>query len=180
MADEERFHFFPRYTISSLRLSGNDFDDVPEIFGSFRVIVECICVNLGIFCQIKVILPLMEHKFLWNALSGDQQNLIIFLVCYKTYIREPIFNCHPGTGPQEKPGRMRIVFSPQQLERLERHFKVQQYVGSAQRIYIASQLGLSETQVKVWFQTRRIRMEKASARWCNSEDSRRIVNNRRV
>jgi len=90
MADEERFHFFPRYTISSLRLSGNDFDDVPEIYGSFRVIVECICVNLGIFCQIKVILPLMEHKFLWNALSGDQQNLIIFLVCYKTYIREPI------------------------------------------------------------------------------------------
>jgi len=63
-------------------------------------------------------------------------------------------------GPQEKPRRMRTVFSPQQLERLERHFKVQQYVGSAQRIYIASQLGLSETQVKVWFQNRRIRWRK--------------------
>ncbi|KAL9982515.1 hypothetical protein ACROYT_G004565 [Oculina patagonica] len=63
-------------------------------------------------------------------------------------------------GPHEKPRRMRTVFSPQQLERLERHFKSQQYVGSAQRIYIASQLGLSETQVKVWFQNRRIRWRK--------------------
>ena len=55
---------------------------------------------------------------------------------------------------------MRTVFTPQQLERLERHFKGQQYVGSAQRIFIAKQLGLSETQVKVWFQNRRIRWRK--------------------
>ena len=46
--------------------------------------------NSGIFCQIKVILPRMEHTFIWNALSGDQQNLVIFPVCYKTYIRQPI------------------------------------------------------------------------------------------
>lgn len=65
-------------------------------------------------------------------------------------------------GPHEKSRRMRTVFSPQQLDRLERHFKNQQYVGSAQRIYIASQLGLSETQVKVWFQNRRIRWRKAA------------------
>lgn len=90
-------------------------------------------------------------------------------ICYKTYILKAAnnkkkitdyFQLPPGTGPQEKPRRMRTVFSPQQLERLERHFKVQQYVGSAQRIYIASQLGLSETQVKVWFQNRRIRWRK--------------------
>ena len=65
-----------------------------------------------------------------------------------------------GSGPHEKPRRMRTVFSPHQLDRLERYFKNQQYVGSAQRIYIASQLGLSETQVKVWFQNRRIRWRK--------------------
>jgi len=65
-----------------------------------------------------------------------------------------------GSGSREKPRRMRTVFTPQQLERLERHFKSQQYVGSAQRIYIAKQLGLSETQVKVGFQNRRIRWRK--------------------
>ena len=31
-----------------------------------------------------------EMKFEMPFSSGDQQNLIIFLVCYKTYIREPI------------------------------------------------------------------------------------------
>lgn len=65
-------------------------------------------------------------------------------------------------GPHEKSRRMRTVFSPQQLDRLERYFKNQQYVGSAQRIIIASQLGLSETQVKVWFQNRRIRWRKTA------------------
>lgn len=65
-----------------------------------------------------------------------------------------------ASGSREKPRRMRTVFTPQQLGRLERHFKNQQYVGSAQRIYIAKQLGLSEAQVKVWFQNRRIRWRK--------------------
>ena len=55
---------------------------------------------------------------------------------------------------------MRTVFSPHQLESMERHFKQQQYVGSMQRSHIASQLGLTETQVKVWFQNRRIRWRK--------------------
>ena len=73
-----------------------------------------------------------------------------------------MFYHFPDKGPQEKSRRMRTVFSPQQLDRLERYFKNQQYVGSAQRIFIASQLGLSETQVKVWFQNRRIRWRKTA------------------
>lgn len=73
-----------------------------------------------------------------------------------------MFYHFPDKGPHEKSRRMRTVFSPQQLDRLERYFKNQQYVGSAQRIIIASQLGLSETQVKVWFQNRRIRWRKTA------------------
>ena len=63
------------------------FQKSSEIFGSLS---SAFVWNSGIFCQIKVILPRMEHTFIWNALSGDQQNLVIFPVCYKTYIRQPI------------------------------------------------------------------------------------------
>lgn len=77
-----------------------------------------------------------------------------------SYSEASVSDWEKSNGSREKPRRMRTVFTPQQLERLERHFKGQQYVGSAQRIFIAKQLGLSETQVKVWFQNRRIRWRK--------------------
>ena len=53
--------------------------------------------------------------------------------------------------------RNRTIFTADQLERLEKEFQRQQYIVGAQRFYLASDLGLNETQVKVWFQNRRIK-----------------------
>lgn len=55
---------------------------------------------------------------------------------------------------------MRTIFSPDQLERLEKEFDNQQYIVGTERFYLASELGLTETQVKVWFQNRRIKWRK--------------------
>lgn len=60
----------------------------------------------------------------------------------------------------EKPKRMRTIFTVEQLERLEREFTRQQYMVGGQRFYLSKELGLSETQVKVWFQNRRIKWRK--------------------
>lgn len=60
----------------------------------------------------------------------------------------------------EKPKRVRTIFSPDQLERLEKEFDNQQYIVGTERFYLASELGLTETQVKVWFQNRRIKWRK--------------------
>ena len=56
--------------------------------------------------------------------------------------------------------RRRTIFTSSQLERLEFEFQHQQYIVGQERRYLASQLGLNEIQVKVWFQNRRIKWRK--------------------
>ena len=66
----------------------------------------------------------------------------------------------PWTFKQGKPKRIRTIFTPEQLERLEKEFERQQYMVGAERHYLAASLDLTETQVKVWFQNRRIKWRK--------------------
>uniref|UniRef100_H2YXD7 Homeobox domain-containing protein n=1 Tax=Ciona savignyi TaxID=51511 RepID=H2YXD7_CIOSA len=70
------------------------------------------------------------------------------------------------TPPHERPkaddGRKRIrtIFTPEQLEKLESEFGRQHYMVGSERYYLARQLKLNEAQVKVWFQNRRIKWRK--------------------
>jgi len=57
--------------------------------------------------------------------------------------------------PFRKPKRIRTAFSPSQLLKLEQSFEKNHYVVGQERKDLASNLGLTETQVKVWFQNRR-------------------------
>ncbi|XP_038601661.1 homeobox protein notochord-like [Tachyglossus aculeatus] len=71
----------------------------------------------------------------------------------------------PGSPPwqtkaPEKAKRVRTVFSARQLERLEEEFIKQQYLVGTERVQLATSLKLSEVQVKVWFQNRRIKWRK--------------------
>lgn len=61
---------------------------------------------------------------------------------------------------QAKGKRVRTIFTPEQLERLEAEFERQQYMVGTERYYLASSLNLTEAQVKVWFQNRRIKWRK--------------------
>jgi homeobox protein HLX1 len=49
----------------------------------------------------------------------------------------------------------RPVFTQLQRRGLEKRFQVQKYITKHDRYQLAAMLGLSETQVKVWFQNRR-------------------------
>ncbi|RZF42520.1 hypothetical protein LSTR_LSTR004439 [Laodelphax striatellus] len=66
-------------------------------------------------------------------------------------------------GESKKGGkskRVRTIFTPEQLERLEAEFERQQYMVGPERLYLAHALQLTEAQVKVWFQNRRIKWRK--------------------
>ncbi len=56
--------------------------------------------------------------------------------------------------------RPRTMFTLTQLQRMEREFVRRQYITGSQRLKLAEELQLSETQVRVWFQNRRIKWRK--------------------
>ncbi|XP_024085272.1 homeobox protein not2-like [Cimex lectularius] len=64
------------------------------------------------------------------------------------------------SGRKTKCKRVRTIFTPEQLERLEAEFERQQYMVGPERLYLAHALQLTEAQVKVWFQNRRIKWRK--------------------
>lgn len=73
---------------------------------------------------------------------------------------ESINNNHTSNSNKKRTKRIRTTFTPEQLRRLEEEFLVQMYLVGEYRQYLAKSLGLSEGQVKVWFQNRRIKQRK--------------------
>ncbi|NXL87666.1 NOT2 protein, partial [Alectura lathami] len=69
----------------------------------------------------------------------------------------PIYKAKAG-----KAKRVRTIFTSEQLARLEKEFARQQYMVGTERCLLASALHLTEEQVKVWFQNRRIKWRKQS------------------
>ncbi|XP_052788999.1 H2.0-like homeobox protein isoform X2 [Mya arenaria] len=66
-----------------------------------------------------------------------------------------------GAQSKRKRSWSRAVFSNLQRKGLERRFEVQKYVTKPDRRQLAAMLGLTDAQVKVWFQNRRMKWRHA-------------------
>lgn len=62
--------------------------------------------------------------------------------------------------PDEK--RPRTAFTPEQLQKLKREFDLGRYLTEDRRQSLAKELGLNESQIKIWFQNKRAKMKKVS------------------
>ncbi|XP_032921987.1 homeobox protein vex1-like [Catharus ustulatus] len=75
--------------------------------------------------------------------------------------REAAERRSPGhEAGSEGSGRSRTKFSAAQLQELERSFREQRYIGAGEKRRLAAVLNLSQSQIKTWFQNRRMKFKR--------------------
>ncbi|XP_068182365.1 homeobox protein CDX-1a [Antennarius striatus] len=85
------------------------------------------------------------------------------LLLSRRILHEDITPTTPG-GKTRTKDKYRVVYSDKQRMELEREFQYNRYITMRRKAELSVELGLSERQVKIWFQNRRAKERKENRR----------------
>lgn len=105
----------------------------------------------------------MQRHILCNKLEEFffyiTKSLLIFFLGAKDddggSIKSGLGSLSGSSGLSKKQRKARTAFTDHQLQTLEKSFERQKYLSVQDRMELANKLGLSDTQVKTWYQNRR-------------------------
>lgn len=78
--------------------------------------------------------------------------------CYVVEVNGPAYRSQMGN---RQPRKDRLNFSPEQIQQLEATFARKKYLGQGERRDVAEKVGISEAQVKTWYQNRRTKWKRS-------------------
>ncbi|CAN8032332.1 unnamed protein product [Ixodes persulcatus] len=76
------------------------------------------------------------------------------------WMLKPSYQLQPNPGKTRTKDKYRVVYSDHQRLELEKEFHYSRYITIRRKAELAALLGLSERQVKIWFQNRRAKERK--------------------
>nr|XP_026694698.1 homeobox protein BarH-like 1b isoform X1 [Ciona intestinalis] len=115
--------------------------------------------------------------YLLNRAAADMMSLYpsVPLATNSLYnqllLRDRFLQFAEQSGSSRKCRRSRTVFTESQLISLEKRFERQKYLSTPDRMELADALGLTQLQVKTWYQNRRMKWKKQVQQSESSTDS---------